>query len=135
MESLLRVEDIGGTEILMLPLGYSLAFIANVIALWVLFQRDFNRFWKSIANTVFHSFSAAIVMGFVTHWFLNFFDDVFDINTFVGIFLQGLLSGVLGIIVGVALLFLLRNHEVREISRTLHHKFWRVKTVAPEQDV
>lgn len=135
MEALLRVEGIEGTEILMLPLGYSVALFGTATAFWVLFQRDFSSFWSSVSRTVLHSFSAAILMGFVAHRLLNALDNVLDINTFTGIFLQGLLSGVVGIIAGIMLLFFLRNEEVHEISRALHHKFWRAKTVVPEQEV
>ncbi len=134
MEAILRVEGVSGTEILMLPLGYSLALILNASALWILFQRDFSRFSSSISQNVLHSVSAAVFMGFAAHGFLNVLDNVFDINTFIGIFMQGLLSGIGGIIVGVALLVLLKNKELREISRALHHKFWKTKTVAPEQE-
>lgn len=44
IESLLRVEGISGTEILMLPLAYSLALFLNASAFWILFQRDFIHF-------------------------------------------------------------------------------------------
>ena len=134
MEALLRVEGIEGTAILMLPLGYSLALFLNVVAFWFLFQRDFSSLWGAVSQTVLHSFGAAVLMGFVTHRLLSVFDNIFDIHTFIGIFLQGLLSGLLGIIVGIVLLFLLRNKEIREISSALHHKFWKSTVVAPEQE-
>jgi hypothetical protein len=49
-------------------------------------------------------------MGFVTYSFLAVFDSVFNINTLIGIFMQGLLSGVVGIISAVITLFLLKNN-------------------------
>jgi len=134
IEALLRVEGIEGTAILMLPLGYSLALILSATAFWILFQRDFSSFSGSLLRTILQSFGAAVLMGFATHWFLNIFDNILDINTFIGIFLQGLLSGLLGIIVGIILLLLLKNVEIREISRALHHKFWKSEVIAPEQE-
>ena len=86
IESLLRVEGIEGTGVLMLPLSYSLALIINASLFWILFQRDFSKFSATLSNTFFESLSAAVVMGFVVHQFLNIFDDIFDLNTFFGIF-------------------------------------------------
>jgi putative peptidoglycan lipid II flippase len=134
IESLLRVEGIQGTSVLMLPLGYSIAFILNAIAFWIMFQRDFKTFSKSLSRTFFQSLSASIIMGFVSYKFLNMFDDLFDINTFWGIFLQGLFAGIAGIITGVLMLVLLRNREIGEVWKSLHSKFWQADTVAVEQE-
>jgi putative peptidoglycan lipid II flippase len=134
IESLLRVEDIQGTSVLMLPLGYSIAFILNATAFWIMFQRDFETFSKSLLRTFFQSLSASIIMGFVSYEFLNVFDDLFDINTFWGIFSQGLFAGIVGIATGVLMLVLLRNREIVEVWKSLHSKFWRADIVAVEQE-
>lgn len=132
IESLLRVEGISGTGILMLPLAYSLALIINAGLFWILFQRDFNKFSVTISRTFFQSLSAAVVMGFVVHRFLNIFDDIFDLNTFLGIFAQGLLSGLIGIAAGLFMLYLLKNREIKEIWRGLHKKFWKTRVISSE---
>lgn len=132
-ESLLRVEGIPGTEILMLPLGYSIAALVNAGIFLFLIHRDFRVFSRSVSRPFFEILSASIVMGFVVHQFLNVFDSVFDINTFWGIFAQGFLSGILGIAVGIILLKLLKNKEIDEIQESLRKKFWRVKTVGSEE--
>ncbi len=134
-EDLLRVDGIAGTEVLMLPLGYSMASILGVIAFWVLFQIRFNRFWSSLWRTILHSLFASLSAGLVAYHLLNFFDNIFNINTFIGIFTQGLLSGIGGVIVGIALLVLVKNKEINEISRSLRHKFWRERAiVSPERE-
>jgi len=135
MEELLRVNGIAGTEVLMLPLGYSLASILGMVAFWILFQRDFSRFWSSLWRTILHSLFASLSAGFVAYHLLNFFDNIFDVNTFIGIFLQGLLSGVGGSIVGILLLLLVGNKEISEISHSLRHKFWKERSVvSPERE-
>ncbi|MEK7589987.1 MAG: lipid II flippase MurJ [Patescibacteria group bacterium] len=133
IESLLRVEGIEGTSVLMLPLGYSLAVLINATALWFMFQRDFKSFSRSLFKTFFQSLSSAIIMGFVAHTFLNVFDDLFNIDTFLGIFSQGLFAGIVGIATGILMLILLGNEEIIEVWKSLHSKFWRADTVAVEQ--
>lgn len=134
VEALLRVEDIQGTEILMLPLGYSLAFILTALIFWVSFGRSFKPLFHTVSKTAIHSLGAAVLMGVVAHYFLDIFDNIFDINTFMGIFLQGLLSGLIGIIVGIVLLLILKNREIKEIWGAFHHKFWKADVIAAEQE-
>ena len=61
-------------------------------------------------------------------------DNIFDINTLPGIFLQGFLAGIFGIIAGIFLLKLLGNQEIADIYQALHGKFWRAKPIQPSPD-
>ena len=134
IEVLFRVEDIPGTSVLMLPLAYSIGMLINAIVLFFMFDRDFHTNAKTLYRTFWHSFSGAIVMGFVAYQALQYFDDIFDLETFMGIFLQGFISGVIGIIAGIILLRLMGSEELYEVGRSLHSKFWKARPVAPEQD-
>jgi len=129
IESLFRVEDIPGTAILMLPLGYSLALIINSIIFWIDFNKCFAGFSKVLLVTLFQSFSTSIIVGFVSYLGLNIFSTFLSVRTVFGIFMQGFLAGMLGIAVGIIILLLLNNQEIKEIWRTLHHKIWRVKPI------
>ena len=73
-------------------------------------------------------------MGFVAYRALNVFDKIFDLNTLSGIFFQGFLSGLIGIAVGLVVLILLKNKEIKEVWATLHHKIWKAKIIAPEPE-
>ena len=132
MESLLRVEDLPRTGMLMLPLAYSLAAIVNVLALWTLFRRHFKGFQMQIARSFLESFATSMVMGFVAYECLTIFGRIFDLNQFLGIFAQGFFSGLLGIIAGTTLLWVLGNAEAREVKSALHKKFWKSRTLAAE---
>ena len=132
VESLLRIEDIPNTTIIMLPLAYSLGMLINLIILWQSFRRDFKEFYVPIKETFFHSVVASFFMAFTTFQFLRIFDNIFDINTFWGILSQGLFSGLIGIAFGVFLLKIFDNREINEIWKSLHSKFWKVKTIGEE---
>lgn len=134
LEKILRVKDVPGTVMLALPLAYALGSLLNFFLIWILFKKDFFYDKRiSLAVTFSHSSLSAICLGLVTYGFLGVFDKVFDINTGRGIFLQGFLSGVLGIISGIIVLILLKNKELLDISKALKNKFWRNRVVAPEQ--
>lgn len=127
IEALFRVGGIEGTTVLMLPLGYTLAIFINCILLWFYFGKEFVGFTKALRRTIFQSFSASIIMGAVAYLGLNLFDNVFNLNTVFGIFMQGFLAGILGIVGGIIVLNLLNNQEIKEIWKTLHHKIWKAK--------
>lgn len=132
IENLFRVDDVDGSKILMIAFGFALAQIINCIILWIYFEKDFNGFSVPLLNTLFQSFSASIIMGFVAYLGLNIFDNIFNINTLVGIFMQGLFSGILGTIAGILVLKGLKSVELDETWTALHKKFWKVKTIVPD---
>lgn len=134
MEALLRVEGLNGTSIIMLPLAYSVGAFINAFLLAVFLRRDFS-FRFETWDTVFHSFAASVFMGFVAYQFLDYFGSLFNINTFVGIFSQGALAGILGIGAGVLLLSMLKNREYQETVKALHKQFTREEIVGPQEVV
>ncbi len=129
MESLFKVSDISGSIVLVLPLAYSIGTTINALWHWVAFQREFPGFSAPVLKTFFASFSSSVIMGYVTYLFLNVFDKIFSINTLVGIFLQGFCSGILGIAVGVLVLALMKNEEIKDVWKTLHQKIWKARVV------
>ncbi|HEY4503057.1 MAG TPA: lipid II flippase MurJ [Candidatus Paceibacterota bacterium] len=134
IESMLKVSDIPGTEVLMLPLAYSTGTILNFILHWFFVRRDFMGRGSFITKTFFQSLGASFFMGLVSYLSLNILSPIFGTSTFWGVFLQGFISGVLGIAVGVVVLYLLKNEELKDLMKTFHTKFWRAKIIAPPQE-
>jgi putative peptidoglycan lipid II flippase len=134
IESLLRIDDISGSSVVMLPLAYSIGIITNAGLLWMFFARDFKEFSLSIERAFAHSFAASIIMGFVAYRFLVVFSSIFNLDTFLGVFLQGFFAGILGIIAGVFIMVLLGNQEIAEIVYSIKHKLKGIVIVAPDKE-
>ncbi len=134
IESLLKVSDIPGTEVLMLPLAYSLGTIINFALLWFFIKRDFMHGEHFISRTFFQSLSASFIIGAVAYLSLNILSPIFGTTTFWGIFLQGFISAIVGSLAGALVLYLLKNEELRDLVETLRTKFWHVKVIAPTQE-
>ena len=132
IENLFRIDDTAGSEVLMIALGFTLAQIINCMILWLSFEKEFKGFSIPLFNTFFQSFSASVIMGFVVYIGLNIFDNIYNINTLIGIFLQGFSAGILGIISALVVLKLLGSVELDETWKAFHKKFWRVKTTIPD---
>lgn len=134
-ESLLKVEDIQGTEVLMLPLAYSCGTILNFILHWYFVKKDFmTKHELFISKTFFQSLGASFIIGVISYVGLNIFSSVFSMTTGWGIFLQGFISGIIGIGAGVLVLILLKNEELKDLMKTFKTKFWRVKLILSPQE-
>ncbi|OGZ06584.1 MAG: hypothetical protein A3C13_03755 [Candidatus Lloydbacteria bacterium RIFCSPHIGHO2_02_FULL_50_11] len=133
-ESLLRVADISGTSILMLPLGYSFGMIVNIFLLLFFIRKEFPSILLNVKKAFLHSFTTSIIVGFVAYQALRIFASVFDLDVFIGIFLQGFLAGCFGIIAGMFLLHLMENKELEEIRLSLHKKFWKATPIAAGEE-
>ena len=136
IESLLKVTDIPGTEVLMLPLAYSIVTILNFILQWFFVRKDFMEHESFITKTFFQSLGASFFIGLVSYISLNILSPIFGTITFWGVFLQGFISGILGICSGVLILYLLKNEELKDLTKTLRTKFWRTKVlVSPQEEL
>ncbi|MBI2630926.1 murein biosynthesis integral membrane protein MurJ [Candidatus Nomurabacteria bacterium] len=134
IESLLKVSDIAGTEVLMLPLAYSVGTILNFILHWIFIRRDFMQNETFIFQTFFQSLGASFFLGLVSYLSLNALSPIFGTTTFWGVFMQGFISGIIGIMAGVVVLYLLKSEELSALTKALKTKFWRAKIIAPSQE-
>lgn len=132
IEDLFRVTNTKGSVMLMLPLAYTIGQILNSILLWINFEKMYKSFSKQITKTALQSLTASLFSGYVAFGMLRILDDVFDLDTLLGVFLQGFVSGITGLIVGVIILAGLKNREIKIIWETLHKKIWKTKFIGGE---
>lgn len=132
LEDLLKVSGQVGTSALVLPLAYSLGILLNTILHWYIFEKKFPGFSRPVFSTLFHIFSSSVIMGYASFIGLRLFAEVFPLTKVWGVFLQGLCAGLLGIAVGILVLYLLKNKELSEVWRTLHSKIWKAKVPPAE---
>jgi len=132
MESLLKISDIGGTQVTMLALGFTFGSLLEGIWIWYLFSKNCEGYTKPLLSSLFRIFSASVVMGFVTFLSLRFFAIWWNLDSFFGVFMQATLSGLCGIAAGVVILAILKSPELSVALKTMHQKFWRAKVVSPD---
>lgn len=133
--ALLKVEDLPGTAVLMLPLGFSIATVINGLIHWIVFEREFRGFSHGIIRTLFDCLGASVIMGAIAYLGLNIFAPLFDTATLPGIFLQGATAGLLSVTAGIVVLVLLKNKELFEIWNAFHQKFWKTKVIATDPEI
>lgn len=133
IESMFKVDGIHGSEVLMLPLGYTIGTLVNAFAFWVIFESDFGKL-KSVFTSFVTSFEAAVFGGFVAYLGLNIFNTVFDLNTVLGVFAHGFVSGVMGITASIWVFWILDNNELHEVWNALKQKVSKNKIIVSEPD-
>jgi len=115
----LRVSDVANIDVLILPLGFSAGALLNVLLLYIFFKKDFRPVGMSLRKSFLQVLGASVVMGVATYFSLEIWNNVFNMNTFIGIFLQGFLAGITGIAVLIIVLKLVGNAEINEILNYL----------------
>lgn len=135
IEALFRVTDVPGTAVLMLPLSFSVGSIFAALAHVYMFNRNYGNVARSLSKATLQLSFVALVMGLSTYVSLNVLQDFFSLDTFAGVFGQGLIAGTVGIICGIIVLALLGSRELGETMSALHRKFWRTPVIGPDPEV
>lgn len=135
VEEVLKVSREHGTMVLALPLAYSIGVMINLVLHWVQFEIDYRGFTRAVFKSVFQIFCASIIMGYVTFISLRFFDNIFSLEKALGVFSQGLFSGLVGIVAFVLVLRLMKNKELTLMWHSLHQRIWKSKVIVPDQEV
>ena len=133
LEDLLKVSGQPGTSVLVLALAFTIGVIINTILHWWTYEKHYRGFTEPVFSTLFHSFSASVIMGYVAFLSLRVYALFLPLSKVWGLFLQGLFAGITGIVVLVIILKLLKNKELDDVINTLHKKIW--KTPVPPVEV
>lgn len=137
-DSILRIEGVVGGQIALLAFAYTCGALVNACILWKYFRaRFFPESQYFVGRALVHSLVSSLGIGIVAYIGLQFFATIFSQETFWGIFAQGFVSGMLGLIVGFVMLRLMKSAELENIVSAIRGKFWKQKETPaiPEQQV
>ena len=133
--TLMRVDGVPGTEILMLALGYSVALLLQSALLVWFARRRFTISLNWLPLHLLRALFAAVLGGTLAYLALNLFVLGIKGDTVVGIFIQGLLSGIVGMVGVVIGYYVLRTPELSEVLSAFHRRIFKTDVVAPQDDV
>jgi len=132
IDSFMRVEDISQTAVLMLALAFSIGVTMNAILLWIGFSKMFRVSGSVLRKSFSQNLFAGVILGVIAYGVLQLTDTLFNLQTFFGIFVHGLLAGLSGITAALFLLWLLKNQELLDMMGVLQKKFWKSQVAAPD---
>ncbi|MDO8492970.1 MAG: murein biosynthesis integral membrane protein MurJ [bacterium] len=135
VDRVFRIADVPGAEVLLLGLAFTIGTFINAIFLWITFEKDIKiRFSPRVMKTVLQSLLASIVLGIITSFSLHIFNNFLDLQTFWGIFLHGLYSGLIGIFVWCMFLTAIKNEEMRGFTSMISRKFGNKRPIIPSPE-
>lgn len=129
---LLRVEDLSQASVLILALAFSVGSLINAAALWLGFNRFFKTLDGILARSSWQNIVASAILGGTTYGVLKLSGDLFDLQTFAGVFIHGAVSALAGLVLFFIYLWFSKNREIRDVVSALGQKFWKTEAIAPE---
>lgn len=111
-----------------LALAYTLAGILNTILLWIFLRWRLGSLDEERILTAVYKISiAAIVMALTIQTFKTLLAPFLDMQTFLGIFTQGAIAGLLGCVAYVVIGLLLKSYEMKIFVETIRKRLFRIK--------
>lgn len=116
-----------------LALSFSLASVLNTALFWILLRRRLGSLKEETILPAFYKMSiAALIMGLGIQGLKNLIAPAVNMDTFLGVFSQGLLAGLGGLLIYVLIGLSLKSHEMIIFVETIKKKFVRQKNLPPD---
>jgi putative peptidoglycan lipid II flippase len=123
-ESILRVQGLPHTDMLMLPLAFTLGNIINILFLWWYFLRDFShRPAQTFKTTLYHTTLASLALFVTGFYALRLSVFFFPLETLLAVILQVAVAGLCALCAWWIVLTLLKNDDVKDFVGLLRVKF------------
>lgn len=119
VEVLFRVEDVPGAEILFIALGALLGQLAMGAIAFVTLKDVAPGVSRDLIRPMFEGMGAAILGGSAAYGVLSFMGNLAPLSNLFLVFTQGVVAGMVGLIVSAAVLFLLENKEFQDLYQSL----------------
>ncbi len=112
-ERILEIGDMAGAKIIILPLSFSFGSLFTAIGLWFSLNRETKIIaQKGLGRAILEALTASFIIGLATFYALRVFDRFFILDSFINVLGHALISGITGIVCGIAFLILIKNKEI-----------------------
>lgn len=127
-----RLTGVEGTEVLVLPIAFIIGQVLQLTVLLFLSARVFAISYWSLARLFSQASLAALAGAGSAYITLVFVVDGINQDTFIGIFIQGFIAGVIGLIAVILMYIATGSPELREIYRSFHARIFKTDVIAPQ---
>lgn len=132
LETFLKVDKTNSSLILLIPIAFTIGQWMQFVLLLI----GFGKLKEILSKQFFISFSQSVlgasIIAIVSYTALQFLSGILNLNTFIGISLQGALAGLSGILVGFLFLLLIGNKEIQTVLHMSFKKFKKQPILQPE---
>lgn len=113
-------------DVLGLAMGFAISSIVNLILLVVFLKLQIKDIWQNgLLMAALKITFASLVMGFVTQMVKTWVGLIVDMNTFFGVFAQGVTAGFVGLMTFILIAYMLKSEELLVFMSALKRKLFR----------
>lgn len=134
LDKLLRLSEVAGSEVLVLALAFVIGQFLQLVALMSMSVRTFQISYRPLLWLVTESTLAAVAGGISAYVTLAFVVDGINQETFVGILVQGVSAGVMGLMAIILTYMVTGAPELREIYRSFQVKILKTDILVPQEE-
>jgi putative peptidoglycan lipid II flippase len=134
LNDLFRLSGVEGSEILVLAIAFLIGQFFQLIVLLGVSRKTFSVSYRPLVILFLQSTVASLAGATSAYVTLVFVVGGVNQDTFVGIMLQGVSAGVMGLIAIVLVYLAFDSSELKEIYRSFHTKLFKTDVIAPQQD-
>ncbi len=135
MADVLRLRDVVGVEVMALPIGFTFGVLVELLVLAFVCRSIFSMSYRPLYRTMFVGMTSALAGGIASYWTLSFVVEGINQETFIGIFMQGLVGGLVGLVVVIGTHLFLKSHELHEVYTSFRARLFKTDVVAPQPEV
>ncbi len=119
VEALFRVSDVGGADILFIAIGATVGQLIVASVALVTLSRVAPGVARSLVRPLFQALGSGILGGAASYGVLSFMGNLEPLTTTHAVFTQGIIAGMVGLLVAVGVLASLRNQEFQDLRDSL----------------
>ncbi len=124
MENILKLQGIENIAVIALPFAISIASIVQIILLLIFLYKKIGDFRvKEILNSLIKILIASILMSVGAYFSLKILAEIVNMQTFLGVFLQTLISGLFAVLIYYLTALYLKSSELESFKFSLLSKF------------
>jgi putative peptidoglycan lipid II flippase len=127
-----RLTGVEGTEVLVLPIAFVIGQLVQLAVLLFLSACTFKVNYRPLLRLFAQATLAGLAGGLSSYVTLIFVVDGINQDTFIGIFIQGFIAGVIGLIAIVLMYVATDSSELKEIYRSFHSRIFKTDVIAPQ---
>ncbi len=118
-EALFRVSDVPGTDVLFIAVGAVIGQVLMLIVALITLRQVVKGVAGALTRPMGEGFGAAILGGAASYGVLSYLGTLAPLTGLGSVFADGLLSGIVGLVVAGCVLLLLENREFRDLLASL----------------
>lgn len=116
-----------------LAISFSISMLLQMVVLWIMLHRKLGTLQEGkVLFSLLKISAGALFMGLIIQLLKTPLANIVDMQTFWGVFTQGLVAGLAGLIVYSVILYFLRLEEMLQFGASMKRRWLRLWNVTPE---